>query len=136
MIDRSPLRIAAFDPADTRAFDIDVAGTGALLVAKLYKIEERGVDEDRRQDKDGLDTLRLLRHAPTGQLARTLQQLSTDPLAGDVTRKAREFLERLFADRGALAARMAVRASAGLEDEASISLSCEVLARRLLAVWT
>ena len=135
VVDRATIRIAAFDSNDTRAFDIDVAGIGALLIAKLYKIEERGVDDDRRQDKDGLDVLRLLRHAPTGQLARTLEQLSAHPLAGEVTRKAREFLERLFADRGALGARMAARASAGLEDEESISLSCEVLTRRLLAAW-
>jgi hypothetical protein len=39
-----------------------------------------------------------------------------------------------FTTDGDLAA-MAVRASAGLEDAATIAASCEVLARRLLAVW-
>jgi hypothetical protein len=54
-----------------------------------------------------------------------------DPLAGDVTRNARAFLQEYFGDRESVGAQMAVRASAGC----AIALSCEALARRVLDVW-
>jgi len=52
-----------------------------------------------------------------------------------VTREARGFLGELFSERDAAGAAMAVRASVGLEDELVIAISCETLARRLLAAW-
>lgn len=135
VVDHVRLRIAALDSTDERAFDVNVAGVAALLVAKLYKVDERKDDPARRQDKDGLDVLRLLRFAERGQLATTLRQLAEHPIAGEVTREARRFLANLFSDRDAAGAQMAVRASVGLEDELVIAVSCETLARRLLDTW-
>ena len=119
-----------------RAFEVAVAGVAALLIAKLHKIAERKESVERRQDKDGLDVLRLLRFADTHNLAKTLANLGQHPIAGKVTQEARTFLEELFADRAAVGAQMAVRASVGLEDAVAIALSCETLARRLLGAWT
>jgi hypothetical protein len=48
------------------------AGVASLMIAKLHKIAERKDVVERRQDKDGLDVLRLLRFAGTDHLARTL----------------------------------------------------------------
>ena len=87
------------------------------------------------QDKDALDVLRLLRFAETRQLAATLSALSTHRIAGESTRQARVFLEELFGDRDAVGVKMAVRASAGLEDGAAIAISCETLAKRLCMAW-
>jgi hypothetical protein len=112
-----------------------VAGVAALMVSKLHKIAERKDAPGRLRDKDGLDTLRLLRFADTAHLAATLTKLAAHPVAGQVTRQARKFLEELFGDRGGVGAQMAVRATVGLEDETAIALSCEVLARRLLEAW-
>ncbi|GEM_PF-3526940 len=92
-------------------------------------------DGDRLQDKDGLDVLRLLRFAETVHLAGTLAKLAEHPIAGDVTRQARAFLQEHFGDRDGIGAQMAVRASVGLEDAAAIAISCEALARRLLDAW-
>ncbi|MGH7270211.1 MAG: hypothetical protein ACREJ3_07240 [Polyangiaceae bacterium] len=136
LVDHARHRIAALDPADTRTFDLSIAGVASLTIAKLHKIAERENDDQRRQDKDGLDVLRLLRFAETDHLAGTLMRLAAHSLAGTVTRAARVFLEELFADRAAAGSQMAVRASIGLEDETALALSCETLARRLLRAWT
>jgi len=79
--------------------------------------------------------LRLLRFAETVHLAGTLAKLAEHPIAGDVTRQARAFLQEHFGDRDGIGAQMAVRASVGLEDAAAIAISCEALARRLLDAW-
>ena len=86
-------------------------------------------------DKDGLDVQRLLRHAPTVHLAQRLAKLAGHAIAGEVTTQARELLRDLFADRDAAGTQMAVRASAGLEDEITIAVSCETLARQLIDAW-
>ncbi len=135
VVDHSGIQIGSLDPADSRTFDVDVAGIAALLVAKLHKIAERRDDHGRRQDKDGLDVLRLLRHGETTFLASKLAQLAAHGIAGAATRAARTFLEQLFAARDAVGSQMASRASAGLEDEVAIAMSCEVLAQQLLALW-
>lgn len=41
IIDNDLILITALDLADTRTFEVQVAGSGGLLVAKLFKISER-----------------------------------------------------------------------------------------------
>ena len=135
VVDHAAVRIVALDPSDPRGFDVAVAGVAGLVVAKLHKITERKELADRRQDKDGLDVLRLLRFAETAPLATSLMRLARHPLAGPVTQQARTMLVDLFADRNGVGAQMAVRASAGLENGPAIAQSCEVLARSLLVSW-
>ena len=80
-----------------------------MRVAKLHKIAERKNNQDRLQDKDGLDVLRLLRFSNTTYLAGKLMKLATHKIAGEVTREARTFLAELFADRNGVGTQMAVR---------------------------
>jgi len=135
VVDHEMHSIAALEPADGRCFDVAVAGIASLLIAKLHKIAERKDNADRRQDKDGLDVLRLLRFAATDPLAGTLKALAQHPLAGRASQQARTYLADLFGDRDAPGARMAARATVGLEDEIAIRISCEALARQLLGAW-
>ncbi len=135
LVDHARVRLASLDAANPRSCDVSVAGVAALMVSKLHKIAERKDAPTRLQDKDGLDTLRLLRFAETARLAATLKKLAAHRLAGEVTLQARGFLEELFGDRRNIGAQMAARASVGLEDQVAIALSCEVLARRLLDAW-
>lgn len=135
VVDHALVRVGALDATDTRGFDVRVAGVAALMVAKLHKIAERKSSPDRLQDKDGLDVLRLLRSAETVHLAGTLAKLAEHSIAGDATRQARVFLQEHFGDREGIGAQLAVRASVGLEDAATIAISCEALARRLLGAW-
>lgn len=136
IVDHARVRLSALDPADERAFDVSVAGIAALMVAKLHKIAERKEALERRQDKDGLDVLRLLRFADTAFLASALAKLGAHPISGGVTQQARVFFQDLFGNRSSVGSQMAVRASAGLEDELAIAISCEALATRLLDAWT
>lgn len=135
LFDSSAIRIVSLEPDDLRSFDVDVAGLASLLVAKLFKIAERETTPERWMPKDGLDVLRILRSADLQEVGATLRGLEGHAVAGTVTREARKYLERLFASRTGHGAAMAVRASAGLENAATIAISCETLARRLLAVW-
>ena len=136
LVDHNPITVASMEGGDARCFDIPVAGVGALLIAKMHKIAERRDDPLRLQNKDGLDVLRILRATDTAQLAEILAALSADAVAGAPAQRARTFLGELFGARDAAGTLMAVRASAGIEDETAIALSCEALAQRLLRAWT
>lgn len=133
LVDRSMMRIDALDPKDRRSFEIWVAGSGALLVAKLHKIGERAGSQSRRDDKDALDVLRLLRYIPRGELAQSLERLTGDPLSAEVTQAAVAYLETLFGSPDAIGSQMAARATERLEDPEEISRSCAFLTRDLLA---
>jgi hypothetical protein len=135
LVEHSMIRLTALEAGDTREFEVAVAGLAALLIAKLHKLAERESTPERWAPKDGLDVLRILRGADLPQVANTLVGLEADAIAGAVTGEARVYLERLFASRRGHGSAMAVRASAGLEDAATIAASCETLAKSLLADW-
>lgn len=135
IVDHSLLRVSAFGDGDTRSFEIFVAGSAALLIAKLHKIAERKDDKNRLNDKDGLDVLRILRGTEPETLYQCLNHLMTNNISGQVTRQARVFLNDFFANREDIGAQMAARSSAGLEDYDTITISCEVLSQNLLKNW-
>ena len=134
LVDRTLEPLLALDGTDTRAFEINVAGPSALLVAKLHKIAERvgAGDPGRIDDKDALDVLRLLRGSDGAVLAATIAALARDPLAGDATLASLDHLRDLFGTETAAGPRMAVRATTPLEDAAIIAASCVALASDLL----
>lgn len=130
------MTIQAFDPSDSRAFEIAVAGPAALLVAKLHKIGERTETPERLIDKDAHDIYRLLVATETPAVAATLRVLAAHPLAGPTTTEAIQFLRELFADATSLGSQMAGRAEAtvGVPERAAVFVS--VLARELLDALT
>ena len=89
LVDRSRHTIGALDVADSRSYEIWIAGPAALLVAKVHKIAERVGSPARERDKDALDVLRLLRGVETTRLAGQLDLLGRDPLSAAVTTEAR-----------------------------------------------
>jgi hypothetical protein len=133
LVDRSPMTIEAFEEGDTRRFEIAVAGSAALLVAKLHKIGERGEGTDRLEDKDALDVLRLLRAIPTADLERGLRRVARAELSAEVTREAIAYLAGLFSTAHAPGSTMAARAAAPLEDPETIAASSAALAGDLLS---
>jgi hypothetical protein len=135
VVDNSNFTLGALDPSDVRKIDVKVAGLGALLVSKLFKLAEREGTPARWAPKDGLDVLRILQAVKLDDLGRSLIALETHPVAGPVTRRARPYLEQLFGTRNGHGIAMAVRASVGVENSATIAGSCEVLAKELLRVW-
>ncbi len=132
VIDNEPASIRSLDDDDGRQVEIAVAGPGALLVAKLHKIDERSDQPSRSSDKDALDVLRLLRAVPVGELAARLRRLLIDPISSGIASEALQMLARLFGTPDSPGARMAARAAAPLEDPDTIAASCAALAGDLL----
>lgn len=70
VVDNTWERITALDTEDHRIQQARVASPGALLVAKLHKLQERMAQQPgRSRDKDAHDMYRLLVAIPTDQLA-------------------------------------------------------------------
>lgn len=133
VVDRNLMEIRSLDPGDERVFSAYVAGPAALLVSKLHKISEREDQSDRLADKDAHDVYRLMVTVPTEALVRTFSELRDDPLAGDATRQALEFLSRLFASGpDALGSSMAGRAEAGVGSPEVVAASVAALAADVL----
>ena len=132
LVDREPRTISSLDGSDTRAVTMNVAGPGALLVAKLHKIAERTRSDDRVKNKDSLDVLRLLRAISTKELADRLEQMRAAPDAGPVTNEAIDQLRSLFGAANDRGVRSAVAASIHLVDPDEIALALTTLTADLL----
>lgn len=115
-VDNSPMRIEALVAEDQRAVTMRVAGPGALLVAKLHKLEERAAHDDRVKDKDALDIFRLLRAIQTEPLAARIRKLLASEQAGAVTERGLLLLSDLFGTTRSVGVRLAQRASELLVD--------------------
>src|SRR5262249_47970804 len=133
--DRHVQPIPALDAADARVFDVAVAGPAALLISKLHKISERIVEnrQNRLDDKDALDILRLLQAVPTAEFVTTFRQLLQERLAATVTTEAITALENLFGEARRQGAVMAARAAGPLAAQNQIAQSCAILASDLLS---
>jgi hypothetical protein len=134
LIDKSNAIIGALSGVGARTFTVAVAGPAALLVSKLHKMDERLAEgkQDRLDDKDALDILRLRRAIPTATLVEAFLHLLRDPIAQEVTREALGMLERLFSSPRLRGAQMAARAAGPLVGPEQITESCAILATDLL----
>jgi ribosomal protein L11 len=132
LVDNGSMKISSLEVADTRSYEVHVAGPSALLVSKLHKISEREGAPGRLQDKDALDVLRLLRSADAEALAGVFKKLIGDKVAGDVSREAVGLLERLFGTPNSSGSMMAARAAEPLEVTETTAASCAALAGDLL----
>jgi hypothetical protein len=126
LIDHSPMKIGALDANDARIITVEVAGTSALLVAKAHKIHDRVVSgrEDRLDDKDASDVVRIMQSTDPDTTGRTLSDLVLDPIAGDATRQAIEYLTQLFGRRGQPGIQMAGRALQLVMDNDTVEVIC------------
>ena len=110
-----------------------VAGTGALLVAKVHKIAERTSIRDRIRDKDALDVLRILQATETSDLTQRLDRLRKHDLSAGVTVEAIGQLAPLFGRSDAVGVEMAIRAAGIGADTDTIAASMIALISDLLA---
>lgn len=132
LIDRQLATVGALDPSDGREVPLQVAGPGALVVAKLVKIGERLGQPGRERDKDALDIIRLLRAVPTAVFADALGPLLSDTSTAETTNEAIAILRDHFTDTGAEGIRMAVRATYQLEDPDTLAMSAITLTQQFL----
>ncbi|WP_419914053.1 hypothetical protein [Candidatus Poriferisodalis sp.] len=124
--------MSALEPGDDRSIEMNVAGPGALLVAKIHKIADRSSTPDRLIGKDALDVLRLLQCVSTDELCARLVRLRQDELSRDVTDEAIAQMPLLFGSSDSLGVSMAVRAVGDLENPDVIASSMVALANDLL----
>ena len=126
LIDHAPMVIGALDSNDARSITVEVAGTSALLVAKAHKIHDRVASgrEDRLDDKDASDVVRIMQTTDPDEIAGTLSGLLVDPMAGDATRTAMEYLSQLFGRRGQSGIEMAGRAMQLVMDHDTVEVIC------------
>jgi hypothetical protein len=101
VIDNDVMSVTALDGSDLRAFDVRVAGSTALLIAKLHKLAERIAEgrADRIADKDAADVYRLMLATPTDLVVGRLRGLLMHGTAGPVATRALELLGDLFGAR-------------------------------------
>jgi hypothetical protein len=112
LVDHSPMTIGALEPADTRQFEVEVAGAAALLVSKAHKIHDRLASNrpGRAEDKDAADVYRLMQTTSPTDVAAQLAALRKHETAGPVTEAAIGYLAELFGRRNGEGLQMAVRA--------------------------
>jgi hypothetical protein len=133
LVDQLLLPVRSLEPElDPRSFDLKVAGPGALLISKLFKLHERR-GSPRSNDKDALDVLRLLQAVPALTLAAHLRLTLADPSSAAAATSGLQFFQELFADRASEGTIMAARAAQPLMDEMQLRLACELLYRELAA---
>lgn len=134
LVDNSLMTVASLDGGDDRTFEIRVAGSAALVVAKLHKIEDRRFDLRRRQDKDAHDIYRILVATSTEEMKIDLRKLLAQELSRPTTERALVLLRELFAGGpDSPGAEMAGRAELGVGDPAQTSLATSILAADLVA---
>lgn len=112
LVDHQTKPVKGLDADDPRTVDIEVAGVGALLVAKLIKLSERTHGRpDRLKDKDAGDIYRLIRATPAPAMAARLHQLSEHPASAAITAEALDALPTLFGTARATGVQMAIHAT-------------------------
>ena len=77
LVSHAPKEISSLVPDSNRSCVMEVAGSAALLVAKVHKISERVDDPARRMtiDKDAFDIYRILLAADASELASEVRLL-------------------------------------------------------------
>jgi hypothetical protein len=112
LIDNEVMAIEALEPDDRRRARLRVAGVAALLVAKTHKIADRieSGREDRLNDKDGADIVRLMGASPPAAVAATIAGLIDNPIAAAATTLGVKRFEELFGRRGGTGIHLAARA--------------------------
>ena len=134
VIDRARMPIRALDPADDREVTAHVAGSAALLVAKLHKLGERLDEPTRLLDKDAHDIYRLLVAIGTDELTQSMGRLLAEDLSATIARQAVAYLAEIFAaGPEAIGSQMAGRAESLVGNPDTVARSVSILASDLTA---
>ncbi len=121
VVDNGPLELNSLEGGDARAITVNVAGYGALLVAKLHKLGDRLSTPERLHAKDAGDIYRLFDAIDPEAMATILQRLLNDPRSVATTEKALAYLDQLFLGRTATGVSLAIEALRALLPEETIT---------------
>ena len=133
LIDRGLLTVPALDKADERRVTLKVAGKGALLVAKAYKLGERLNNPKRLLPKDAGDVYRIFDSTPVKEMVHLIRKLLTHPLSMNTAERSLEYLRELFAAASSPGTKLAVQALTGVEEPAVVAANTAQYTQELLA---
>lgn len=136
-VDHRQMNIEALDPTDGRQRTANVAGPGALVVAKMHKIGERVAradagGRDRTTNKDAHDVFRLLSAVETNEVVGGLRLALENDLSADSTRQAIAFLRDLASSPESRLCTMAGAAEAEVGDPGEVATRTWALAQDVL----
>lgn len=133
VVDNELRTIRALDPQDLRSIRMRVAGPGALLISKAFKLVERSAEQgrDRLVDKDAFDAYRLLQ-LPTGVVVGGIRRMLEDHLTRPTAVVGLEHIRWLFGSADAVGSQMAGRSVESVGDPETIRLATAALAEELL----
>jgi hypothetical protein len=125
-VDYQRSTIRALDQCDQRVVDANVAGPGALVVAKMHKIGERATEaqrgaRDRREDKDAHDVYRLLSAVESTVVVSGIMRGLAAEISADVTAQAIAYLRDLAATPDGTLCVMAGRAESEVGDPEEVA---------------
>lgn len=131
VVDNSPLELAALEPGDERAITVNVAGYGALLVAKLHKLGDRLATPQRLLAKDAGDIYRLFDAVAPDEMADVLWRLLADERSAATTEKALAYADELFGGPASVGVRLAVDALRSVLPDRTVSTAITAYAAEL-----
>ena len=120
VVDNGPIEIAALEAGDERRVMVNVAGVGALLVAKSYKLGERLAKPERLQAKDAGDVYRLFDATAADDMAAILSALLDDERSARATDIALDYARQLFMTPGGVGVQLAAQALRGSLPEPTV----------------
>jgi hypothetical protein len=126
LVDRDRMAIGSLQAEDSRSLEIQVAGSAALLIAKMHKIQDRQ-GTSRHGDKDALGVLRLLRGTSTEEMAGRFRRVLLDPDSRAAAETAAKWLFQQFGSPRGDGVAMTRQAIGPLGDPEEISASCVAL---------
>ena len=134
LVSRQPMTIGALGIGDDRAFEINVAGPAALLVAKTHKLAERvdANDVRRLSNKDAFDIFRLLQGIDAATLIDEVNLLACNQVSAEVTKEAMTRFRELFGTSMATGTQFVAQHVEGLEDQDTIVGMSVALSQELI----
>ena len=134
LVSRRPVTVRALVAADNRAYDINVAGPAALLVAKVHKLLDRvNADDNRRIDsKDAFDVFRLLQAVETMKLVDEINLLTATAVSAEVTVEAMAGFRELFGTPTSVGTLLVADHVMGIEEREVIVASSVALSEELI----
>ena len=120
VVDNGPIELVSLEDGDPRTITVNVAGFGALLVAKVHKLGDRLSTPERLHAKDAGDVYRLFDAIAPDEMGSILQSLLEDARSSATTEKALAYLDELFNGSAAVGVRVAVNALQGLLPESTV----------------
>ena len=134
LVSRRPMTVHALAAGDYRAYEVNVAGPAALLVAKVHKLLDRvnAGDNHRINSKDAFDIFRLLQAIETVDLINEINILAGAEVSAEAAAEAVVGFRELFGTATGTGTMLVVEHITGIENRDVIIASSVALGQELI----